>query len=150
MKELKAKVYPFLDADVPMILEELLAKKGIDLPESKRPKEINKVGDPRYWKFHRVLGHLKSKCFILKEKIMMLVSEGKIIIDQDETLEANHASVAPNQKKCSRSSSMRNTPFLRFGSLAPIEVDFPRKTLEGSVQLDNHKENKYNGWTLVT
>ncbi|WMV44440.1 hypothetical protein MTR67_037825 [Solanum verrucosum] len=95
---------------VPMILDELLAKKVIDLPESKRPEEINKVGDPRYCKFHRVLGHPTSKCFILKEKIMMLVSEGKIIIDQDETTEANHASVAPNQKKCSRST------FLQFGS----------------------------------
>ena len=81
---------------------------------------------------------------------MMLVREGKIIIDQDETLEANHASVAPNQKKCSRSSSMRNTPFLRFGSLAPIEVDFPRKTLEDPLEIDNHKENEADGWTLVT
>ena len=98
MKELKAKVYPFLDADVPMILEELLTKKVINLPESKRPEEINKVGDPRYCKFHRVLGHPTSKCFILKEKVMMLVSEGKIIIDQDEFAEANHASVAPNQR----------------------------------------------------
>ncbi|KAG5630505.1 hypothetical protein H5410_002222 [Solanum commersonii] len=34
-----------------------LAKKVIDLPESKRPEEINKVGDPRYCKFHRILGH---------------------------------------------------------------------------------------------
>jgi len=144
LKELEAKVYPFPDSDVPMILDELLAKKVIDLPESKRPEEINKVGDPRYCKFHRVLGHPTSKCFILKEKIMMLVSEGKIIIDQDETTEENHASVAPNQKKCSRST------FLKFGSLTPIEVDFPRKTLEGSLEIDNHKENKADGWTLVT
>ena len=63
-----------------MILNELLDKKVIDIYESKRPDEINKVGDPRYCRFHRVLGHLVSKCFILKEKIMMLVSEGKIII----------------------------------------------------------------------
>ncbi|KAH0706244.1 hypothetical protein KY285_010749 [Solanum tuberosum] len=144
LKELEAKVYPFPDSDVPMILDELLAKKVIDLPESKRPEEINKVGDPRYCKFHRVLGHPTSKCFILKEKIMMLVSEGKIIIDQDETTEANHASVAQNQNKCSRST------FLQFGSLTPIEVDFPRKTLEGSLEIDNHKENEVDGWTLVT
>ena len=72
-----------------MILEKLLAKNVIDLPESKRTEEMNKVGDPRYCKFHRVLGHPTSKCFILKEKVMMLVSEGKIIIDQDETTEAN-------------------------------------------------------------
>ncbi|KAH0781663.1 hypothetical protein KY290_001261 [Solanum tuberosum] len=118
LNELEAKVYPFPDSDVPMIIDELLAKKVIDLPESKRPEEINKVGDPRYCKFHRVLGH--------------------------PTTEANHASVAPNQKKCSRST------FLQFGSLTPIEVDFPRKTLEGSLEIDNHKENEVDGWTLVT
>ncbi|KAG5591245.1 hypothetical protein H5410_041759 [Solanum commersonii] len=100
LEGVRAKVYPFTYSDVPMIVDELLAKKVINLPESKRPEEINKVGDPRYCKFHRVLGHPTSKCFILKEKIMMLVSKGKIIIDQDETAEANHASVAPNQQKC--------------------------------------------------
>ncbi|KAH0643806.1 hypothetical protein KY290_033918 [Solanum tuberosum] len=34
--------------NVPMIVDEFLAKKVIDLPESKRPEEINKIGDPRY------------------------------------------------------------------------------------------------------
>ncbi|XP_009783263.1 uncharacterized protein [Nicotiana sylvestris] len=77
LKELEAKVYPFPDSDVPTILDELLDKKVIDLPESKRPEEIDKVGDPKYCKFHRVISHPTEKCFILKEKIMALVSEGK-------------------------------------------------------------------------
>ncbi|KAK4724405.1 hypothetical protein R3W88_027184 [Solanum pinnatisectum] len=47
LKELEAKVYLFPDSNVSMILDELLAKKVIDLPESKRPEEINKVGDPK-------------------------------------------------------------------------------------------------------
>ncbi|KAH0748540.1 hypothetical protein KY290_027772 [Solanum tuberosum] len=141
LKELEAKVYPFPDSDVPMILDELLAKKVIDFPESKRPKEINKVGDPRYCKFHHVLGHPMSKYFILKEKIMMLVSEGKIIIDQDETTEANHSSVAPNQKKCLRFT------FLQFGSLTLVEVDLPRKTPEGSLEI---YDNEVDGLTVVT
>ncbi|KAH0686101.1 hypothetical protein KY284_016654 [Solanum tuberosum] len=102
LKEFEAKVYPFPDSDVPMILDELLPKKVIDLPESKRPEEINKVGDPKYCKFHRVVGHPTSKCFILKEKIMMLVSEGKINIDMDETTEANHASVSLNEEKSTK------------------------------------------------
>lgn len=62
----------------------------------------------------------RSKRFILKEKIMILVSEGKIIIVQDETAEANNASVETNQQKCSRLLFMPNTTFLRFGSLALI------------------------------
>ncbi|TMW85041.1 hypothetical protein EJD97_023888 [Solanum chilense] len=59
LKKLEAKVYQFPDADVPMILKEFLSKKVIDIPELKRPEEINKVGGLRYCKFHRVLGHLQ-------------------------------------------------------------------------------------------
>ncbi|XP_015169872.1 uncharacterized protein [Solanum tuberosum] len=136
LKELEPKVHPFAYSEVSMILDEFLAKKVINLPESKRPEETNKIGGPRYCKLHRVFGHPTSKCFILKEKIMMLVSEGIIIIDQDDKAEANHASVAPNQKKCSRST------FLQFGSLTPIEGYFPRKTLEGSLEIDTTKKIK--------
>ncbi|KAG5576878.1 hypothetical protein H5410_057012 [Solanum commersonii] len=40
--------------------------------------------------------------------------------------------------------------FPQFGGLTPIEVDFSRKTLEDSLEIDNHKENENDGWTLVT
>ncbi|KAH0781230.1 hypothetical protein KY290_000828 [Solanum tuberosum] len=102
LEGVEAKVYPFPDSDVPMILDELLAKKVIDLPESKRPEEINK---------------------------------------------ANHASVASNQKKCSKSQIMPNTISLQLESFTPVEVDFPRKTSEGSLEID---DNEVDGWTLVT
>ncbi|KAH0781243.1 hypothetical protein KY290_000841 [Solanum tuberosum] len=118
--------------------------------ERRRPtlKELEaKVGDPGYCKFHRVLGHPTSKCFILKEKIMMLVSEGKIIIDMDETREGNHAGVASNQKKCSRSQIMPNTLFLLFGSFTLAEVEFPRKTPQSSLEIN---DNEVDDKTLVT
>ncbi|OIT29925.1 hypothetical protein A4A49_51406 [Nicotiana attenuata] len=127
LKELKAKVYPFPDSDVPTILDEQLDKKVIDLPESKRPEEIG------------------------KEKIMAFVSEGKIIIHMDETAEENHASVALKEKKCSKLHNVSRTAFLQFGSFKPVEVDLPRKTLEGSLDLDNHSKDKDDeGWILVT
>ncbi|OIT31183.1 hypothetical protein A4A49_55384, partial [Nicotiana attenuata] len=151
LKELEAKVYPFPDSDVPTILDELLGKKVIDLPESKRLEEIGKVGDPKYCKFHRVISHPTEKCFVLKEKIMALVSEGKIIIDMDETAEANHASIALKEKKCSKLHNVSSTNFLQFGSFEPVEVVLPRKTLEGSLELDNHSKDKDDeGWILVT
>ena len=40
---------------------------------------------------------------------------------------------------------MTNTTFLEFGSLMPVEVDFPRKNLEGSLEIDNNKENNDDG-----
>ena len=73
LKELQAKVYPFPDSDVPTILDVLLTNEVISLPESKRHEESNKVDDPNYCKFHRIVGHHTTKCFILKKKIMSLV-----------------------------------------------------------------------------
>jgi len=99
LKELEAKAYPFPDSDVPAILDELLAKKVIDLPESKRPDEANKVDDPKYCKYHRIVSHPTARCFVLKEKIMTLVRDGKIIIDANDTAEANHASAKIDHKK---------------------------------------------------
>ena len=46
-----------------------------------------------YCEFHRIIGHHTTKCFTLKEKIMTLIRKGKLIIDDGETAETNHASV---------------------------------------------------------
>ncbi|PHU14001.1 putative pectin methyltransferase QUA2 [Capsicum chinense] len=121
----------------------------IDLSESKRPDEINNINDPKYCKYHRVVGHPTGKFFILKEKIMMLVSEGKIIIDVDEIVEANHSSIIPKKKECSMLQTMTSSIFLQFRSFDPVEVDFPRKTLKGSLGTDN-KAKDNDDWTLVS
>ncbi|KAL0396286.1 UNVERIFIED_CONTAM: hypothetical protein Scaly_0077000 [Sesamum calycinum] len=55
LKELQEKEYPFLDSDVPYIFDELLERKLIELPESKRPEEVGKVNDPKYCKYHLVV-----------------------------------------------------------------------------------------------
>ncbi|KAK4708276.1 hypothetical protein R3W88_029201 [Solanum pinnatisectum] len=64
--------------------------------------------------------------------------------------ESSHVSTRPsasNQKKCSRSQIMPNTISLQFRSFTPVEVDFPRKNPEGSLEID---DNEVDGWTLVT
>ncbi|KAL0461132.1 UNVERIFIED_CONTAM: hypothetical protein Slati_0000800 [Sesamum latifolium] len=43
LKELQEKVYPFPDSDVPYIFDELLERKLIELPESKRPDEAESI-----------------------------------------------------------------------------------------------------------
>ena len=48
LKEWEQKVYPFPDADMPKMLEQLLKLKLIELPKCKRPEEIGKVDDPNY------------------------------------------------------------------------------------------------------
>ena len=56
-KEQEQKVYPFLDEDVPNILEQLLQMKLIELLECKWLEDMGKVDDPNYCKYHRIIGH---------------------------------------------------------------------------------------------
>ena len=49
-KEREQKFYPFLDEDVPNMLEQLLQTKVIKLPECKWPEEMEKVDNLNYCK----------------------------------------------------------------------------------------------------
>ncbi|TYK22678.1 uncharacterized protein E5676_scaffold195G001240 [Cucumis melo var. makuwa] len=70
MMEVRDDVYPFPDSDIADMLEQLLEKQLIKLPECKRPVQAGKVDDPNYCKYHRVISHPVEKCFVLKELIL--------------------------------------------------------------------------------
>ncbi|KAM2672670.1 hypothetical protein EV1_008331 [Malus domestica] len=72
LKELEEKIYPFPDSDVVAMLDNLLDKKVISLPECRRPEEMNRTDNPRYCKFHRFISHPTEKCFVLKDPILKL------------------------------------------------------------------------------
>ncbi|KAM1022201.1 hypothetical protein PS2_042855 [Malus domestica] len=93
LKELEEKTYPFPDSDVAAMLEYLLDKEVIELPECKRPEEMNRVNDPKYCKYHRIISHLVGKCFVLKQLIMKLAQEGRIELDPEETATVNAISI---------------------------------------------------------
>ncbi|KAL0411752.1 UNVERIFIED_CONTAM: hypothetical protein Slati_3764900 [Sesamum latifolium] len=93
LKELQEKEYPFPDSNVPYIFDELLERKLIELLESKRPDEAGRVNDPKYCKYHRVVSHPIERCFVVKEKIMALAKERKIILDVEETVGTNVAGI---------------------------------------------------------
>ncbi|KAM1579590.1 hypothetical protein ACFX1Z_041014 [Malus domestica] len=90
LKELEEKTYPFPDSDVVAVLEDLLEKKVIGLPECKRPEEMNRTDSLRYCKFHRFISHPTEKCFVLKDLIMKLAQKGIIELDLDEVAKSNY------------------------------------------------------------
>ncbi|CAB4319825.1 unnamed protein product [Prunus armeniaca] len=81
LKERKKVKYSFDDEDVEEIFDQLLASKGITLPESKRPAEANKTNDPKYCRYHRLISHTLKDCYILKDKIQELLNNGGLVID---------------------------------------------------------------------
>ncbi|XP_012847096.1 PREDICTED: uncharacterized protein LOC105967079 [Erythranthe guttata] len=82
LKEMQAREYPFLDIDVAGIFDDLLGLKLIELPEMKRPEEANKTDDPKYCKYHRLVGHPIHDCFVFKDKVMQLARQGKISLEE--------------------------------------------------------------------
>ena len=72
LKEMEAKTYSFPDADVQGMLEDLLKKNVIKLPECKRPEEMGRTNDPKYCVYHQVVSHPIEKCFILNDLILRL------------------------------------------------------------------------------
>ncbi|KAH0686458.1 hypothetical protein KY284_017011 [Solanum tuberosum] len=92
LREMQGKNYPFLDSDVSEIFDELLVLKLTDLPEMKRPDEAGKADDPNYCKYHRLVSHPLEKCFVFKDRVMRLVNEKKIVLD-DEKASSNQISI---------------------------------------------------------
>jgi len=92
LKELQEKKYPFPNSDLPGILDDLLEKEVTQLLEHKRPEEVGWTIDPKYCHYHMIISHHLEKCITIKERIMQLVKEGKIILDLDDVVKINHVS----------------------------------------------------------
>jgi len=57
LKELQEKKYPFPDSDLSGMLDDSLKDGVIELPELKRPKEVGRITDLKYYRYHRVISH---------------------------------------------------------------------------------------------
>ncbi|KAM2889582.1 hypothetical protein FF1_013177 [Malus domestica] len=123
LKELEERTYPFPDSDVVAMLEDLLEKKVIGLPECRRPEEMNRTDSQRYYKFHRFISHPTKKCFVLKDLIMKLAQKGIIELDLDNVVKSNYTTIT------SGSSDSRFLP-------QPLGA--------------SSKTSKVEGWTQVT
>ncbi|KAM2234269.1 hypothetical protein ACFXTI_012534 [Malus domestica] len=123
LKELEERTYPFPDSDVVAMLEDLLEKKVIGLPECRRPEEMNRTDSSRYCKFHRFISHPTEKCFVLKDLIMKLAQKGIIELDLDNVVKSNYTTIT-------------------FGS---SDSKFSPQPLGAS-----SKTSKVEGWTQVT
>ena len=160
LKEMEEKTYPFLDANVRGMLEDLLEKNVIKLPECKRLEEMGRTNDPKYCMYHRVISHPMEKCFVLKDLILRLTKEGKILLDLDETAEANHATFAigsPISVKSPTPMEVRSTlpstsraycKHIQFGTLEPMHMSCfnPQDDDKADDELVGDEE----GWTFVT
>ncbi|KAL9237137.1 hypothetical protein vseg_011723 [Gypsophila vaccaria] len=156
LKELLAKKYTFPDSDWSGMLDDLLEKKVIQLPKPKRPEQVNKTIDPNYCRYHRMVSHPLEKCITLKEKIMQLAKDGKIILDIDEAVTTNHTTVSIDQPDAMNLHDQNEwcVYAIQFGSLEPIALHVRRASpiIQPVLQSVNSTLNDVDeaGWTLVS
>lgn len=79
---MKQREYTFLDFDVVGIFDDLIKKKLIDLPQMKRPEEVGRINNPKYYKYHWLAGHPIQNWFIFKDKVMQLVEQEEIVFEE--------------------------------------------------------------------
>lgn len=157
LKELKEKTYPFPDFDVATMLEDLLDKKVIKLPECKWPEEMNRVNDLKYCKYHCIVGHPIGKCFVLKKLIMKLAQEGRIKLDLEEAAKVNTTNIVFGSfdpvPLCL--SPVKPRPQSSKGKHEVLHVRITNTMNElsrlSNIDLPNGlSTNDNEGWTLVT
>ncbi|KAB2596966.1 hypothetical protein D8674_032416 [Pyrus ussuriensis x Pyrus communis] len=132
LKELEEKTYPFPDSDVVAMLKDLLDKKVIDLPECKRPEDMNRTDSPRYCKFHRFISHPTEKFFVLKDLIMKLAQKGIIELDLNDVVKSNYTTVTSgslNSKSspqplgaCSKTMSVKSSEVEGWTHVTPKKM----------------------------
>ncbi|KAM1526071.1 hypothetical protein ACFX10_010455 [Malus domestica] len=144
LKELEEKIYPFPDSDVVAMLDDLLDKKVISLPECRRPEEVNHTDNPRYCKFHRFISHPTEKCFVLKDLILKLAQQGKIELDLEDTVAVHTTTIVFESLDPVHLRSMHDHSCQCSSHMAP-----PTQPSPGASNQDASTGDK-KGWTSVT
>lgn len=81
MKECQEKAYTFHLDDLESLFRQTIEYQDIILPKSKRPTEADKVNDPKYCKYHCILGHTLQDCFMFKDKLQELINKNTVELD---------------------------------------------------------------------
>ena len=71
------------------MLDKLLEKRLVKLPELRCPEEIGRTNDPTYCKYHMIISHPIEKCKAFMKQVLQLTNEGNITLDEEDTKESN-------------------------------------------------------------
>ncbi|KAM1818814.1 hypothetical protein ACFX11_000569 [Malus domestica] len=144
LRELEQKAYPFPDSNMDAMLDDLLEKKVIELPECKRPEKMNRINDPKYCKYHRIVSHVVGKCFVLKKLIMKLAQQGRIELDLEDTAATHTTTIAFGSFDPVPLQTTPDHSYQCSSCMIPSSQPSPEAN-----EQDAHTDDE-EGWTLVT
>src|SRR4051812_44878558 len=96
--------YSFKDDKVEALFKMLSKGDQLKLHEPRNPEDVGKTDDPRYYLYHRGLGHPTKNCWSLKDKLQALVDAGALRV------KAEYKTTTANITSCLRFSQSPPTP----------------------------------------
>src|SRR5438270_379761 len=94
--------YSFKDDKVEALFKMLNKGDQLKLPEPRNPEDVGKTDDPRYYLYHRALGHPTKSCWSLKDKLQALVDAGALRLKTEQ-----------------KTATANMTSYIKFGQLPP-------------------------------
>src|SRR5438270_1217753 len=83
----------------------MLSKGGqLKLPEPRNLEKVGKTDDPRYFLYHRGLGHPTKNCWSLKDKLQALMDAGAL------RLKTKQKTATANMTSCMQFGQLLLTP----------------------------------------
>jgi hypothetical protein len=65
------------------MFNQLMENHALNLPDPRRPDQVNMVDNPLYCPYHRYVGHAIEDCIAFKEWLQRAVDEKRINLDAD-------------------------------------------------------------------
>jgi len=81
--------YSYFEFDAPEMLDKLLEKWVIELPELRRSEEIGRINDIKYCTYHRIISHPIEKYKAFKRQVLKSAKKGKITLDEEDIKESD-------------------------------------------------------------
>jgi hypothetical protein len=150
IQELLKKQYIFKRELVKDLFEQLMEHKALNLPEPRRPDQVNMNNNPLYCPYHRYVGHVIEDCVAFKEWLQRAISDKRINLDADAVNPDYHAVNMVTVKTCSppRSRSEDEQVWVPFAQVEhKLEAMVRRDT--PVTPMVTHRVNQGAAWTVV-
>lgn len=116
-QDLLKKQYAFRRDLIKGMFDQIMEHKALNLPEPRRPDQVNMTNNPLYCPYHRYVGHTIEDCITFKEWLQKAIDEKRINLDLEALNPDYHAVNVVTVKSTQEGGPQENT----WVSLARVE-----------------------------
>jgi hypothetical protein len=108
-QDLLKKQYAFRRDLIKGMFDQIMEHKALNLPEPRRPDQVNMTNNPLYCPYHRFVGHTIEDCITFKEWLQKAIDEKRINLDLEALNPDYHAVNVVTVKSTQEGGPQENT-----------------------------------------